>query len=224
VSRYKLGETKPITWEVSENGCHICTSHPKDKNGYPKLKMFRKAVRANRLIYKNNFGEIPDGLFVLHKCDNPACINPDHLFLGTNNDNIQDMIKKGRKVTCPGEKHWNSILTEKQIIEIANTKGLTQKELAKVYGVSRGTIGHIKRMERWEYLFKNKEENGIDLTYKKEGFQKGVRHYAAKFTEQDIKIIREKTDINCHQMAKLFGVAFQTISDIRRRKSWKHIQ
>jgi len=65
-------------------------------NGYGIIKRNRITYRAHRYVYSNNVGEIPKGLLVLHKCDNPACINPNHLFLGTHKDNHDDMVKKGR--------------------------------------------------------------------------------------------------------------------------------
>jgi len=77
-----------------------------DGNGYARFVINRKSVIASRFSYKSFVGEIPNGLFVLHKCDNPKCVNPEHLFTGTQTDNMQDMLKKGRnprsvKTHCP---------------------------------------------------------------------------------------------------------------------------
>ena len=84
---------KPITWEVNENNCWICTSHKKDKDGYP-VGYKRK---IHRHVYEQCFGEIPIDMVVMHKCDNPSCINPEHLIIGTYKDNTEDMYSKGRE-------------------------------------------------------------------------------------------------------------------------------
>lgn len=88
--------TKAIEWIVDANGCHVGTSHMKDKDGYMKVQRKGKCYHAHRYVYIQEHGEIPDGLVVMHTCDNPACINLEHLKLGTNKDNTQDMIAKGR--------------------------------------------------------------------------------------------------------------------------------
>ncbi|MFA5715044.1 MAG: hypothetical protein WC998_04860 [Candidatus Paceibacterota bacterium] len=138
-------------------------------------------------------------------------------------DEVQNTHNRGRKVTCPGEKHWNTILTEKQIIEISKIKDKTQKQIAKIYNVSSGTIGHIRRGERWKHIFENTDKYGVNLSYIKEGKTKGEKHYMSKLTNDDVIKIRSKKDISGREMAKIYGVAFQTISCIRRNKTWKHV-
>lgn len=70
----------------------------KDKDGYGKTKVGGRYVRVHRLSWEHEFGPIPEGLWVLHHCDNPPCINPDHLFLGTAKDNAEDCLSKNRNV------------------------------------------------------------------------------------------------------------------------------
>lgn len=101
------------------------------------------------LAHKN----IPDGLYVLHKCDNPLCVNPQHLFLGTCHDNMLDKEKKGRGNQPKGEKAPGSKLKLNQVCEIRErfaNGGVTQTQLGKEYGVTSGTISAIVRWEKWK--------------------------------------------------------------------------
>ena len=99
------------------------------------------------------YGPIPDGLHVLHRCDNRICINPDHLFLGTALDNMADMKAKQR--ARRGDRHPMSKLTDDKVREIRRlyTQGdVSQKALGQAFGVRAGTIGDIVRRERWAWL------------------------------------------------------------------------
>lgn len=80
---------------VPESGCWIWTGHIRT-NGYGAMSIKSKLQYAHRISWELHNGPIPEGLFVLHKCDNPPCVNPDHLFIGTQKDNLQDAFKKGR--------------------------------------------------------------------------------------------------------------------------------
>jgi len=119
----------------------------KNKHGYGVQRVGAKTVLAHRHSYQINKGEIPDGLVVRHKCHNPSCINPEHLELGTQKDNVYDMINAGRKVVLKGTEHPRSRLTEEQVKEIYLSTGKTQKELADIYGVSRSHIYLISKEE-----------------------------------------------------------------------------
>ena len=89
-------ESKRVPCQYPELGdCEVCISHPRS-HGYPRLGRNGKVYRMSRYVWEQKFRPIPEGMLVLHKCDNHACINPDHLFLGTQKDNMQDMVKKGR--------------------------------------------------------------------------------------------------------------------------------
>ena len=93
------GNRKPIVYHIDENGCWICTSHHLDAHGYPVFYYNTKLTTIHRFMfmYYNFQGEkLPKGMCVCHKCDNPKCINPEHLFLGTQKDNMRDMWEKGR--------------------------------------------------------------------------------------------------------------------------------
>ena len=89
---------------------------------------------------------------VCHTCDNPQCINPDHLFLGTNYDNVLDKLKKGRHRTIRGSARSDAKLTEADILEIRASSGVSQQKLADKYGVHQVLISKIKKGERWGHV------------------------------------------------------------------------
>ena len=119
--------------------------------GYGRLKGegTRKTVYAHRLSYELHVGHIPDGLRVCHSCDTPACVNPAHLWLGTDADNANDMKEKQRQ--SRGEARYNAKLTEAQarFILASPAKG---QVLADMFGVSRSCIRQVRKGLRWQSL------------------------------------------------------------------------
>jgi hypothetical protein len=136
------------------------------KGGYGKITeggRYGKILIASRASWIIHFGEIPKGKFVLHKCDNRRCVNPDHLFIGTQKDNIQDMYKKRRNVAYDrsGIKNPRCKLTEKQVIEIRkNFVAYTGKRnigsgclyWAKKFGVNCKTVWSIINGDNWIHI------------------------------------------------------------------------
>lgn len=127
----------------------------KTPDGYGSAGHKNKSVLAHRLAWELTNGPIPEGMEVCHKCDNPPCCNPDHLFLGTHADNIRDMFAKGRNNPRRGAANSNAKLTESQVKEIrsryANKDGNTY-ELAQEYGVSQVTISALIRRKTWGHV------------------------------------------------------------------------
>lgn len=117
-----------------------------------------RQMLAHRLVYQNVFGPIPDGHFVCHRCDNPACVNPAHLFLGTPKDNSMDAWKKGRLLAIPpqpGTANHKAKLSDSQVVEIRRryaAGGILQKELAEEFGVKQITISNITTGKHWRHL------------------------------------------------------------------------
>lgn len=111
----------------------------------------KKRDSAHRASYFLHFGEIPEGMHVLHKCDNRACVNPDHLFLGTCADNMADKAAKGRCNVRRGEGHYLSKLTKEQVLEIRASDAV-QARLCEQYGVGPCTISQIKSGKRWRHV------------------------------------------------------------------------
>lgn len=106
-------------------------------------------IRAHRLAWELTNGPIPAGLNVLHKCDNPRCVNPEHLFLGTQRDNILDSINKGRYNAFGIQK-----LNAAQVLEIRALakRGVRQKDIAKQFGIARNTVSGIVNRVCWKHL------------------------------------------------------------------------
>jgi hypothetical protein len=124
--------------------------------GYGQININGKPRVASRVAFELVYGEIPEGLFVCHWCDNRLCVNPDHLFLGTPADNIHDMDAKGRRVNSPhfGSRHGCAKLDEQKVAEIKRRiqAGESQKTLAAEYGVTPGAINHIAKGRQWRHV------------------------------------------------------------------------
>lgn len=133
-------------------GCWVWLSY-RDPSGYGRLHYKRKPVLASRISYLLHFGEIPEGQHVCHKCDNPGCVNPEHLFLGSQADNMADMYRKGRdrKRSLKGEQHGQAKLTAEQVREFKQST-LSDSEAARRYGVSRATIHAIRSGKTWSHI------------------------------------------------------------------------
>lgn len=123
----------------------------KNEDGYGELFVDGKKQKAHRISYQLFKGDIPKGLFVLHKCDNPSCINPDHLFLGTNADNMNDMKLKGRASRLVGSLNGRAKLTDKSVQDIRQDNRRII-DIANDYSVSFSLISKIKRQEIWRHI------------------------------------------------------------------------
>lgn len=123
----------------------------RNENNYGVLSYRQKVQYAHRVSYEIHFGPIPGGLVVRHKCDNPPCVNPVHLELGTRADNNRDAIDRARNAF--GERCGSSKLTDSQVGEILESVGsVRQSDLARKYSVSPSTISEIVNRKRWRHL------------------------------------------------------------------------
>ena len=139
------------TFYEPNTGCWLW-SGSSVRGGYGQIGISRKLTLAHRVSYTEYVGLIPAGLLVLHRCDTPPCINPDHLFLGTTADNTADKIKKGRQPN--GESMYNSKLIYADIIKIHGmiAAGMTQRYIAGQFGVNTSLISRINAGKRWKHV------------------------------------------------------------------------
>lgn len=122
-------------------------------NGYGKVTINSKCQRAHRVAWELTNGPIPDGMFVCHRCDNPACVRPDHLFLGTPADNVDDMHIKGRYPR--GEARKRAKLTAEMVRQIRSRyqpRRVTVDALATEYGVHSSLIHRIVHRKAWKHV------------------------------------------------------------------------
>jgi hypothetical protein len=108
---------------------------------------------AHKTAWELTHGPVPEGLEVCHECDNPPCCNPRHLFLGTHDQNMKDMVEKGRQAV--GEQHGRSKLTEALVLQMRSDhadKGVAIKQLARTYNIPRPTVKDAIKRKTWKHI------------------------------------------------------------------------
>lgn len=140
----KLGISHEEFWSrfavKEDTGCWEWTM-ARHFRGYGKIRTLKKDYQTHRLAWQIVHGPLPRDVFVCHKCDNPSCGNPDHLFVGSPKDNTHDAMKKGR--LAHGERCNLAKLSDAQVKEIAAAEG-TQQQIADKYGVTQSCVSRIK--------------------------------------------------------------------------------
>ena len=151
------------SYVVDESGCWLWQK--KSRTGstgkYGRFSVNGKSTPAHRYSWElHNGSEIPTGMLIMHICDNPICVNPEHLLLGTHQDNMDDMVAKGRQAkgdsfkdrkSAKGSKQFNSKLTEQQAISIFNDNR-PQRVIASEYKISQTIVHNIKSMKTWRHI------------------------------------------------------------------------
>lgn len=135
-------------------------SGPYDKDGYGVIKRLGKTYRAHRVSFTIHNGKIPEGLMILHSCDNPKCVNPAHLSPGTAKDNSDDMIRRGRKAVVRGAealrgaRNARAKLTSLEVLRIRcrASEGESQAALAREFNVSDAAICNIIARRSWKHI------------------------------------------------------------------------
>ncbi len=166
-----IGETAMKAWEYRnfsfservamgtsyppDTRCQVFTGRT-DTHGYGQIKDKGRPVLVHRWVWEQNFGAIPEGLHVLHRCDNPACLNPEHLFLGTHGDNMKDKAKKKRGNVPSGAAHKRPMakITAEQAGQIKELlrRGYRGCDIARDFNVTRNLVSEIKLGKTWAHI------------------------------------------------------------------------
>jgi len=200
---------RPITYEIDGNGCYICTSHWCTSQWYPRLSIKDKTKTIVRFLWENKYGPIPKGLVVRHLCNNPMCINLEHIRVGTQKENIHDQIKVGTFVR--GEKNGHAKLTEKTVRSILANHIDTNIELAEKYNVSMDLIYQVRKGMIWQHVRGDRQLIG---------HARGEKQGCAKLTWAQVRELRDDSELSQRALGKIYGVSHHAIGSIKRRKTW----
>lgn len=153
VVRFTVAERFHDKWIGEPNsGCWLWTGNVSEGYScmYGTLYVNGRTIRAHRVSYTLYKGEIPSGMIVMHRCDTPLCVNPDHLSIGTNADNNADMDAKGRRRAPRGEYNGHAKLTADDVATI-RASSARSVDLAGKYGVTIQNISSIRRRKSWKW-------------------------------------------------------------------------
>lgn len=210
-----LKERLDLHSELKESGCIEWSGYILE-TGYGQIRYKGKRMGAHRAAWIANYGEIPTNQFVLHKCDNRCCINPSHLFLGTQQDNMDDMIIKGRdvKVGRKGVKNSNSKLTDDDVLAMRQMflKGIDREILRGRFGVSKTTVQSILSNKAWKHV----ELGDRTSSLCNEG-------YAKKLSYEDVAYIRKWhmfKKMTRLDIAQKFNITVSNVDLITANKIW----
>lgn len=216
----RIDKNGPVPKHRPELGpCWIWT-RSRTSAGYGNISLGTRHEYTHRISWMLHFGDIPTGLHVLHKCDNPPCCRPDHLFIGTHTDNHADCSVK--------ERSGNMKLGNADVLEIRQMalNGCNYGDIAERFRVNRDTIWLIvEGLNRKHVPMLTEEQVAYIRSKKTKRMPIGSKHANAKLTEADVIEIRRRYSNGEHQtkIAKFFGIHQGNVHYIIARKTWTHI-
>ena len=193
-------------YQTDEKGCWLWIGGT-NQDGYGAFARYGEK-RAHRVSWVMHRGPIPAGMHVLHTCDVPGCVNPDHLFLGTHQDNMADLRSKGRAYGAKGEANFGAKVTEDQALTIMRDSR-TCEQIAQEYDLTATSVDNIRNGKTWSYLF--------DEQTRKARIAAGPRRYLTP-TEEDAIFIDKRKQMD---LAHAYGVSQSKVSTIKRRSDSK---
>lgn len=209
--------------EKQSDGCWYWTGAQTAVGGYGAFWYLNSQMSAHRASHELFKGPVPAHLVVMHSCDVPSCVNPDHLSLGTYQENSHDMLAKGRHVAGTAKL---------DIEEVAAIKGEyvprygELERLAQKYNVNRATIWAIVNGHNWAYVKPDTSVERFDGPLETNK-PKGAAHHRAKLTEADVREIRRLYDageMTLEAIGERFGLKKAQTYQIAIRKAWKHVE
>lgn len=207
-------------YTVAEDGCWNWTRGK--RKGYGAINYMGRVWAAHRVAYELTKGAVPPGLSVCHRCDNPACINPEHLFVGSHGQNMQDMVTKGRDShpPMPGERNPNAQLTAAAVIALLRdyVAGVPRKTLSARYGLRESSLSSYTDGEAWAHLHGTHGCPTLEELHAAKRRTPGARVTADQAKEIRQRLANGETGI---ALAAEYGLHKATISDIKCGKIWK---
>lgn len=182
-----------------------------NKQGYGRFYVNGTSTFAHRYAYEMYKGPIPDTYVVRHLCNNPSCVNPNHLDVGTTYENMQDKVLSNRQ--AKGKDHGRAVLTNTQIIQIYQSSK-SNYDLATQYNVTPQLISFIRSGKNWKHLTKNLINGKI--------LNRGANTKNSKLTEAHAIEILHSSEPH-HILAQRYHVHTNSIQDLRNGKTWKHL-
>jgi hypothetical protein len=202
----------------------ICSYHP-NNHGYPQLSVLNGKRLISRIMYELAHGRLAPGMCVLHTCDTPACVNPEHLFAGTKRDNTRDMVRKGRVVLARFGIAPEAVIARVRLIRRLVASGLLYDVIARQTGVAESCVSGIARGESWSEIPWLPEE--INPRARQGNKKRGENNARAKATEEQVRTIRRRLaaepKLKRAKLAREMSLAVHVVRSIARGETWTHV-
>ena len=218
LSKFKINFYKKTLVE-DQSGCVVFVGGS-DCGGYRRCSVAGKVRMAHRISYELNYGSIPEGLLVCHKCDNRACVKPEHLFLGTHKDNSDDKINKGRQNNVGSLNHrakLNDRLVNSLIDEY--NLGVSPSELSEKYKISKPNIYCILNNKIWKHIGKQVFKQNFQVH--------GDSCINSKLNSKDVVELHNlytSTEVSIKQLSTKYGISQSHVRRVLSGNAWKHLK